>query len=156
MNYKKTQIGWTAIGLFISIISLLFLSYMFQWGNPPTFNEFVTYSIIFLIIILLFYKLTIKLSDSALKVIFGIGIIRFNIQIDKLIDVRVIKTPWYYGIGIRITSEGMLYNIRWGHAVEIKYISKGKSKTVMVGSANPLELKNVLESYPLINKSPLK
>lgn len=147
VDYKKTQIGWFAIALFTSIMIILFCSYTFQWGNPPTFNKLLYLSIFFLVCILLFFKLTIKLKNSSLKIIFGVGVIRLNINIDKLVSVRIIEIPWYYGFGIKVTSEGMLLNIQGKNAVEIKYINKkGGSKTLTVGTDNPEELKNILES----------
>lgn len=147
MKYSATQVGWIVIGIFISTICFLFLSYKFQWGNPPTLNSFRYFSLTILILLLLFYKLTIKLDESDLKIIFGIGIIRFKFKIDKLIEARIIKIPWYYGLGIRITSQGLLLNIQYGEALEIKYISRGKSKILMIGLANPQELKNALEGH---------
>ena len=147
VDYKKTQIGWIAIALLSAIIILLFCSYTFQWGNPPSFKKLIYLSIFLLVCILLFFKLTIKLKNSILKIIFGVGLIRFNINIDKLISVRLIELPWYYGIGIKKTSEGMLFNIQGKTAVEVKYINKkGGSKSVTVGTADPEELRKVLES----------
>lgn len=149
MKYRKSQIGWFAIGIFIPIILLLYLSYAYQWGNNPLpFIPFVVLTGLFVIIISLFYKLTIEFDGSVLKLIYGIGLIRIRFKIDELVETREIKTPWYYGLGIRITPKGMLYNIQGSKALEIKYISNGKSKLVMVGTPEPKRLQQALKEYP--------
>ncbi|WP_159038497.1 hypothetical protein [Brumimicrobium mesophilum] len=53
----------------------------------------------------------------------------------------------HYGLGIRFTAQGMLYNIQGLKAVKIKYISNGKSKSVMIGTAEPEILKEALEKH---------
>lgn len=76
---------------------------------------------------------------------YGIGLIRIRFKIDKLEATQIIKTPWYYGLGIRVTPKGMLYNIQGSKAVEIKYLGNGKSKSVMIGTAEPELLVKALE-----------
>jgi len=124
---------------------LLYLVYANQWGNNPLpLIPFVVLAGLFVIISSLFYKLTIELHGSVLKLIYGIGLIRIQFKIDNLVETRIINTPWYYGLGIRITPKGMLYNIQGSRAVEIKYLSNGKSKSVMVGTPEPERLKQAL------------
>jgi hypothetical protein len=146
LKYKKSQIGWVIIGLMIPVIIFLYLLYLFQWGDHPLpLVPFVLITILFLTIIALFYKLTVEVDKSHLKVIYGIGWIKIKLNIDEILDTQIIKTPWYYGLGIRLTPRGMLYNIHGLKAVEIKYISNKKNKSVMVGTPEPEKLKRVLE-----------
>lgn len=146
MNYKKTQIGWLIIGIFLPILFIFYLAYENQWGsNPIPLDSFKAIVLIFVIIVALFYKLTIEIDGQVLKLSYGIGLIRIKFKIDQLEEVQVIKTPWYSGLGIRFTSKGMLYNIHGLKAVRIIYISNGKSKSVMVGTAEPERLKEALE-----------
>ena len=146
MKYKKSQVGWVAMGIFAPVILFLYLAYANQWGNNPLpFVPFLLLSGLFIIICSLFYKLTIELDESTLKLIYGVGLIRIKFKIDKIEHIEIIKTPWYYGLGIRITPKGMLYNIQGSRAVEIKYVSNGKSKSVMIGTLEPERLKQALE-----------
>lgn len=134
------------IGIFVPVILFLFLAYVNQWGNNPLpLIPFLVSAGLFVFIGSLFYQLTIELNGSVLKLIYGIGLIRITFKIDRLVAVKTIKTPWYWGLGIRITPKGMLYNIQGSKAVKIEYISNSKSKSVMVGTPEPERLKQVLE-----------
>jgi len=138
--------GWVAIGIFTSVILFLYLAFSNQWGNNPIpFIPFVAITGLFIVISSLFYKLTIELDESVLRLSYGIGLIRIRFKIDKLIETQIIKTPWYYGLGIRVTPKGMLYNIQGSKAVMIKYLKNGKSKSVMVGTPEPEQLIQALE-----------
>nr|WP_298998901.1 hypothetical protein [uncultured Allomuricauda sp.] len=120
MIYRKSQIGWVILGIIVLTIILLFILFETQWGdNPLTMVPFVIISILLLIILLLFYKLTIEVGGSYLNVIYGIGLIKIKLNIDDLLGTKVIRTAWYYGLGIRFT--------------------------VMVGTAEPEKLKRVLD-----------
>ncbi len=146
MKYRKTQMGWVATGTFLPVILFLFLGYVNQWGNNPLpLIPFLVLTGLFIVIASLFYKLTIELDQSVLKLIYGIGLIRITFKIDQLEATKIIKTPWYWGLGIRTTPKGMLYNIQGSKAIKIEYISNGKSKLVMVGTPEPERLIQALE-----------
>jgi hypothetical protein len=138
MSYKKTQMGWLVIAFMLPIIIYLAVLFFTQWGdNPIPFLPFILITFLFLVAILLFYKLTVEINGSTLTLTYGIGIIKFRFEIDQLLSVEQIKTPWYYGLGIRVTPKGMLYNIHGLKAVAIKYFRNGKEKSVMVGTDEP-------------------
>lgn len=146
MSYKKTQIGWFFILTFFPLIVLMSLFYIKQWGNEPlTFSLFLFIAGLFLLILALFYQLKVEIEGKVLRLSYGIGLIRFRFAMDTLVETKVIKTPWYYGLGIRITPKGLLYNIQGRKAVEISYLRDGKKKSFMVGSAEPEELKRALD-----------
>ena len=153
MIYKKTQMGWLLIGFVGATFLFLVVAYATQWGdNPIPLVPFLLIAALFVVVYMLFYKLTLKIRGSHLRVIYGIGIIKIVFKIDELLAVEPIKTPWWYGLGIRITPKGMLYNIHGLKAVRIEYISKGKEKSVMVGTAEPEKLTRVLkETFGLKN-----
>jgi len=145
MKYKRSQIGWVAIAIFTSVILFLYCVYAYQWGNNPLpLIPFLLFSGLFVFICSMFYKLTVELDGSILKLIYGIGLIRIKFKIDELIRTEIIKSPWY-SLGIRITPKGMLYNIQGSKAVNIEYISLGKSKSVMIGTPEPERLIKALD-----------
>ncbi|MCW5521011.1 hypothetical protein J1N09_14270 [Aureitalea sp. L0-47] len=146
MNYKKSQTGWLIVLLLGPILIMLYFAYANQWGdNPLPLTPYIIISAVLLFAIALFYKLTIEVDRASVKVTYGIGLIRFKFTIDELLGTQLIRTPWYYGYGIRITPKGMLYNIQGSKAVEVKFLSKGKNKTVLIGSAEPEILQRVIE-----------
>ncbi len=148
MRYQKSQTGWILLLIFLPILVFLFLLYINQWGsNPLPLPMFVVMSVLFTFVLSLFYKLTVTLDQNTLKLAYGIGLIRIKLRIDELIETKIIKTPWYYGLGIRITPKGMLYNIQGSKAVALRYVSNGKSKFTMVGTPEPAKLKQVLDEH---------
>lgn len=147
MTYKKSQIGWILLVIFVAVIVFLYLGYLNQLGNNPIpLMPFLVLTMLFVAICLLFFKLTVAIDGSTVRVIYGIGLINIRFRIDKLIRVEIIKTPWYYGLGIRMTPKGMLYNIQGSKAIKLEYISSGKRKSVMIGTPEPKKLKEVLEN----------
>lgn len=135
MKYEKTQIGWLMILIFSLIIIQLTLAYCYQLGdNPLPLGAFIALSLLFILLLLVFYRLKIRVDSSGIHVIYGIGLIHININPQEIYQVSAVKTPWFYGLGIRFTGKGMLYNIQGFHAVEIYYLD-GKKKTVLIGSS---------------------
>ena len=147
MAYRKTQMGWWLIAFFAIPVVWLLFAYFFQWGNRPlTATSLFLSTSLLVLIVLLFYKLTVETVKNTIRLSYGIGLIRITLKIDELISSKVVKTPWYYGLGIRITPKGMLYNIQGTRAVQLEYMHNGELKTVLVGSPEPEELIRNLQS----------
>lgn len=145
MKYEKSQTGWFMVGIFLLIFIHLTIAYYFQLGNKPlSTTAFATLVVVFIIILLCFYRLKICVDDVGIHIIYGIGLIRIKIAPTKVVQVKIVRNPWYFGWGIRFTNKGMLYNIQGSSAVEISYID-GKNKTVRIGTDDPLALKEFLE-----------
>jgi hypothetical protein len=145
MTYEKSEFGWLIILLFFPIVAFLPLAYIYQWGNHPiSLTPMMVLSGIMVFIALLFYKLRIKIDEGGIHLIYGIGLIRKNIRPDRVDRVQSMKTPWYYGLGIRITPKGILYNIHSLKAVKIDYIKRGRQKTIMIGTPQPEGLREFL------------
>lgn len=146
MMYDKSQTGWLVILIFVPIIVFMPLAYIKQWGdNPVTLGSLIVLTGIMVFIALLFYKLRIKIDDAGIHLIYGIGLVRKTIRPDRVDHIECIKTPWYYGLGIRITPKGILYNIHSLKAVRIEYQKGGKQKRIMIGTPQPEELKEFLQ-----------
>ncbi|WP_143155886.1 hypothetical protein [Cyclobacterium lianum] len=146
MVYRKSQTGWVVITIFGSVSIFLFLAFVNQWGSKPLpLTPFLVLELFFVGLGFLFYKLTVELGESTLRLTYGIGLIRITFEMDQLLETEIISTPWYYGLGIRITPKGMLYNIQGSKAIKIDYMRKDKKKSVMVGTPEPGRLKKALE-----------
>ncbi len=152
MIYEKSQIGWALVVIFTLIIINITVAYLKQYGNNPlAFNAFIVLVVLFSTALLTFYKLTIRVDQAGVHVIYGMGLVHIKINPEKVLDVRVVKSPWYHGLGIRFTPAGMLYNIHGLTAVRLTYF-KGKTKRVTIGSNDPENLKKVLEDkYGLVD-----
>jgi hypothetical protein len=146
MKYEKVQIGWFMILLFSIIIISLTICYLMKIGDSPLpLKVYLTLIISLVLVLLTFYRLKIRVDDSGINIIYGIGLVNVMIKPEKINLVSVIKTSWFSGFGIRITENGMLYNIQGQNAIEISYELKGKNKTVQIGSNDILALKEFIE-----------
>ena len=155
MKYDKSETGWILIVLFTPILIFITLLYINQWGDRPiTLIPYIIICALFVLVVSLFYKLTIKVNDKAIHLIYGIGIIKFSIYPDQISKIEIIRTPWYYGLGIRLTPKGRLYNIQSFKAIKLDYLVNHSHKRVMIGTPEPEVLKKILEeNFPVVSRS---
>ena len=139
--YREFQIGSLGLAFFIPIPILLNILYFIQFGTHPLgFNDFILINGVFVVIYLLFYGMTITVSDEKILISFGIGIIRRGIVLHRISSVETVKNPWYYGWGIRFIPNGMLYNVGGSAGVELKM--NGTGRVIRIGTKNPARLRS--------------
>ncbi len=143
IHYKKSQYG-ILITLIFSLITLLIVGfYLFKVGSKPiSLLPTIIISLFFLLIIASFYKLTITITDTEIKAKFGIGLIRRSLPIKaiKYNTIKKIKIPALYGIGIRFTPYGILYNVKLGEAIKIE----SAEKSFFVGTDEAEKIHDIL------------
>jgi hypothetical protein len=66
-----------------------------------------------------FSSLTVEVTASSLVFWFGPGVLRKQVPLAEIAGVEVVRNPWYWGLGWRITPRGMLYSVSGLDAVEI-------------------------------------
>ena len=76
-------------------------------------------SILLLICLVLFYKLTITIRDQSLCASFGFGVIRKLVPVAEIAACELIRIKWWYGWNIYLTPYGWLYNVSGLNAVSI-------------------------------------
>ena len=144
-NYKKFQFGWVIVITFIIVLVLMTLSYLKQWGsNHLDKGGYIFLMLLFGSILLMFYGMTVIVTDSNILIRLGIGLITKKIDLSEIISVDTKKYPFYCGYGIRITPGGILYNVSGSHVVEIRL--KNKKNSVQIGTNDWDNLKEVIES----------
>jgi len=137
-----TELGTLLISIMMVVLCLIQWSYFSQSGsNPLTFAPYLFLTGLFLLITLLFYKLTVSVSSNDITLSYGIGFIKITKQIDEIISIEELITPWYWGLGIRMTPKGWLYNIQSRKALEVIYLKDQKEKKFLVGSDKREKLK---------------
>jgi len=142
--YRKTQTAWPINALFIIAWIFLLITFIYKLGSKPTsLPVFLAISASWLIIVLMFYKFTIQIDDESIHLSFGIGLAKKNIDLNTIESVEQVRNKWWYGLGIRLTPHGWLWNI-WGlDAVELTF-KEGKRK-FRIGTNEPELLKNEIE-----------
>ena len=138
-KYEHFQWSWSIIIAMIFLV--LVLSLKFDDPLNPSLPFFVTMAFqLFLILIpVMFYGLRTTINDQDITLRYGIGIITIRIALSDIKKTKVVRNPWYYGIGIKVIPKGMLYNAHGFDAVELRF-HRGK-KRVRIGTAEPLILK---------------
>lgn len=147
--YKKTQYG--SVIIFAFLIILGFMTVLMVNLVNKNFKAFIILEVvgfIFLLMLLLFFRLSVKIENKILTVRFGIGFIRFKFNLEEIVSCKKVRNRWYYGFGIRLTPHGWLYNISGLDAVEIE---KENGKKYRIGTKEPEKLCNEINS--VINKN---
>jgi hypothetical protein len=145
MIYEKVQTGWFLIILFSIIICSVTLCYLLELGNKPlSLTGYIISTTILASVLLVFFRLKVKVDDLGIHIVYGIGLVHILIKPEEINYVSVVKTPFTSGLGIRMTEKGMLYNVQGLDAVEISFF-EGKSKIVQIGSNDAVSLKAFIE-----------
>lgn len=143
-DYKEFTFSWLIFALVVPIHLLISYFYLNNIGNEPIdTTNYLVVTITFIIVCTLFYGLTTKVTSDTISISFGIGLIRKTIQLNRIKTVDAVKTPWYYGWGIRIIPNGMLWNISGTDGVELKF--NDTTRIIRIGSKNSTLLKSEIE-----------
>lgn len=135
-SYKHRQIGTLMIiglgsGANMTLIILL------QAAPGPAK---IISSLIFALIVgclLLFWSLTVEVASDHILVSFGFGIIRKKILLSDIQQVNIVRTPWYYGWGIRPAPHGWMFNVSGSGGVELIFEN---NKRFRIGTDQPHQL----------------
>ena len=141
--YRHTQFGAViviSIGTVIAVIiasaaiSLAVLpasAWVLEIATIALLGSIVVFSAI---VLALFANLTVEIDSEHLHIRFGIGLIRKRFPLEQIDTCRPVSNPWIYGLGIRLTPHGWLYNVSGVEAVELKMKS---GKTCRIGTDEP-------------------
>lgn len=133
---KKTQIGW----LIITIVGILDAFVLYQRRD---YESNIILIIISLAIILLFFKLTIRVDGEYVRFSFGIGLICGKYRVA---DIEFCRSISYLplGFGIRFRPGVILFNVSGTKAIELSL--RGKSRKIWIGTNYPDEIIGFINS----------
>ena len=140
VEYLEFQFAWWIIILLPFWCILVYL--YFSAGEGMDLITFLAISAIFLLIGLLFYGMRTRVDDSKIRIGFGVGLIKKTIHLNNVKSVEAVRNKWYYGWGIRLISNGWLYNISGLDGVEIK--QKDRKSVIRIGTKQPLLLRKAI------------
>lgn len=143
-DYKEFTFGWMILAFLIPIHVLLTYLYINEIGDSPlgTTGYFLI-TLTFILTYVLFYGLTTRINSDIITVSFGIGLIRKRIPLKRIKTVERVKSPWYYGWGIRLIPNGILLNMSGSAGVELKF--KDTGRIVRIGTKDSLRLKKEID-----------
>ena len=138
-RYEHTQVGYLIIISILAamvIISIILVNEGLNWIA-------IAVLIVLAVVLLLFSSLTVIISEDELEVRFGPVLIRKRFKLNDIESCKAVKSPWYYGWGIRVTPRGMLFRVSGFHTVEIK-LRTGKG--FLIGTDVPQELEEAIRN----------
>tara|TARA_Y100000034_G_scaffold90466_1_gene109004 strand:+ start:586 stop:999 length:414 start_codon:yes stop_codon:yes gene_type:complete len=133
--YKQTEINYSLIVILLVISAFIIFS-------PELADLKIIILSINLLVTLLFFSLTIVIDEQKLRWYFGFGIISKDVELSQIVETSAYKTKWYQGIGIRMLSDGWLYNASVGQAIKITLADR---KNIYLGCKNVDALQQALK-----------
>jgi hypothetical protein len=115
-RYHHTQYG--IILPTILVVGLGVLATGLASGGPNA--PLILVLAVLMVTAVLFASLTVSIADDLVKLAFGPGLVQKRVQLAEIASCAVVRNPWWYGWGIRLTPQGWLYNVAGRGAVEIK------------------------------------
>ncbi|WP_320051742.1 hypothetical protein [uncultured Acetobacteroides sp.] len=97
-----------------------------------------------LICLLVFYQLTIMISSNSISFSLGIGLAGRTYRFSDIKSCKAVTNSALNGIGIRMLSNGWLYNVTGLKAIELQF--KNRKSVVRIGTDKPEEIANLINS----------
>jgi len=135
-HYQHTQRGTLMISA--SLLAAGFVFYHLLHGGPSWLWIILALTAAVGIV---FSSLSVVVDDTRLTAAFAPGWPKLEVRLTDIVEVLVVRNPWYYGWGIRLTPAGLLYNVSGLNAVEIR---KKNGKTIRIGTDEPDKLRQAL------------
>jgi len=132
-HYRHTQIGWVILGVLAAILA-------FVWSRLPTEAAAAAglpLGLVTALTLLVFSALTVEVDVEAIRLRFGIGLVRKRIPLAEVRSWREVRNPWYTGWGIRLGPGYVLWNVSGRDAVELALAS---GRCFRVGTDEPAAL----------------
>jgi hypothetical protein len=142
---KFTQFGTFSVVIMLPLL-ILFSALLIKavLSNTPDYYIHIFLVLTFLICLLIFYKLTIIVDNANVSFKLGIGLVRKTYKIEDLKSCKSVTNSALNGIGIRMLSNGWLYNVSGFKAIELQFVNK--KSVVRIGTNNPDEISQLVQS----------
>jgi hypothetical protein len=143
--YRHRQIGWkliagTLVGFGVAIGMTFMLSPATRAAAPWLLHAL--YGLLALGLAL-FSTLTVVVDPEEIRVRFGIGFYQRTVPLADVIRCDLVRTKVWWGVGLRWTPAGWLYNIGGRDAVRLEL---ARERPVMIGSNDAERLKAVIDA----------
>ena len=137
-RYRHTQLGWFMLGLDVLLMLLVGVPAV-RTGRPALWFGFALVTML----AIGFSTLTVEVNASAVRFWFGPGILRRTMPLAAIASAEITIAPWWYGIGIRFTPTGLMYNVATGRTVDLVFHS---GKRVRIGTDEPEALRDAVRA----------
>jgi hypothetical protein len=86
-------------------------------------------------------SLTVEVNERDVRVAFAGGLFARSVPLASVEEVEVVRVPWYYGWGLRLTPTGWLYRVWGSDAVRLRLDS---GRTLTIGTDQPYLLRSAV------------
>ena len=138
-TYRHTQIGWVLLAALAAGAGVV----VFATGKTGWSSAASVVMTMLIVVALLFCTLTVMIRDGEIECRYGPGLIRKHIPLAAVRGARPVRTAWYQGWGIRLTSDGWLFNVSGLDAVEVELVD---GKRIRIGTDEPQVLVAAIRS----------
>ncbi len=135
--YEKRQRG----SLIVFVLSLLLVAGVFFLRDALVPG--LTLAAVVALFLASFGSLEVRVDEDAVRLRFGVGLIRRTIALDRIESTARVRNRWWYGWGIRLTPHGWLWNVAGLDAVELRLTD---GKLFRIGTGDPEGLQGALEA----------
>ena len=147
-EYQYTQVG--IVTIIMLLLAAAFTTFVIIAGLELNSGPVLT--VVGLVVVGLFvftlaafYSFTIQIAAGKLNFWFGFGVGKKSFSINDIRSIEIVKTPWYYGWGIKSIPGGWLYSIApGGRALELVFMD---NRVIHLGTDRPEEIKERLNSW---------
>ncbi|GAP43093.1 hypothetical protein TBC1_111235 [Lentimicrobium saccharophilum] len=135
---ETKQTGWTIIIVFAIILVTFILSAVLLIPKGEGGVFLLAFSPVLLLVMLLFYQLTVKIDHETIKIRFGIGLIRKSWKLSAIEGAAPVRNNFFHGWGIHYTLNTEVYNVSGFSAVELSF--RNSKRKVRIGTSEPERL----------------
>ena len=129
-TYRHTQIGWVLLAALTAGAGVV----VFAAGKSGWSTAASVVLTLLIVVAVLFCTLTVRINGGLIECRYGPGLFCKYIPLATIRGVRTVRTAWYQGWGIRLTSDGWLFNVSGLDAVEVELAD---GKRIRIGTDEP-------------------
>ncbi len=130
-------LGLIGVGLGVFLVA--------RTGDDPSHTwvpvAYLVIAVSFLVHLVLFWSMTVRVTDQVLEFWLGPGLIRRRIPLEQIGDLETVRSRIRDGWGIRRTMLGRLYNVSGFRAVRVR-LKTGTS--IVIGTDEPRALADAI------------
>jgi hypothetical protein len=136
-HYRHTQVGWAILGFMAAVIAVVWATLPATAPRPARFPLLLVVALG----VLVFAALTVEVDGLAVRLRFGLGLVRKRIPLHDVRGWREVRNPWYVGFGIRLFPGGVLWNVSGLDAVELDLAN---GRRFRIGTDEPAALASAI------------
>jgi len=131
--YRHRQVGLLPMVLLVAVFAL---TAAIRVASPSAVVDRISASVLIVVVLLigLFWSLTVEVDSERVTVWFGFGLIRRSFPVSEIREAIRVRNPWYYGWGIRLTPSGWMFNVSGLDAVEL---TLARNRAFRIGTDDP-------------------